>query len=222
MKSRISIFVGHFGSGKTELSINFAMKIAAKGKKATIIDLDIVNPYFRTKDAKLPLTRAGVRVIAPEFAATNLDIPTLPADILSAFSDKDSKLVFDVGGDKDGAYALGGYKRYFDREPYEMFFVVNARRPLTQNAKDIVEYIEEIQNASRLKVTGLINNTNLFYDTDVDVLVGGQAVVEQAAEMLGVSVKYISGKKEVVKSLPGPLKEKAFGLDSYLQLPFIG
>lgn len=221
MNPRITIFTGHFGSGKTELAINYAMKLAAEGQKVTIIDWDIVNTYFRTKDAQQPLTEAGVRIIAPEFANTNLDMPTLPPDVLSAFEDRESAIVFDVGGDKDGAYAIGGYKRFFDREPYEMLFVVNARRPLTETAADMLEYVAEIEEASRLKVTGFVNNTNLSRDTDLDVLLGGQAEVEKAAQMCGRPVKYISGKRDIVQILPEPLKQKAFGLDLYLQLPFL-
>lgn len=221
MEPRITIFTGHFGSGKTELAINYAMKLAAAGQKVTIIDWDIVNTYFRTKDAQRPLNEAGIRVIAPEFANTNLDMPTLPPDVLSAFEDKQSAVVFDVGGDKDGAYAIGGYKRFFDREPYEMLFVVNARRPLTETAEDMLEYVAEIEEASRLKVTGLVNNTNLSRETDLDVLLSGQQEIERAAQICGKPVRYISGKKEIVQILPEPLKQKAFGLDLYLQLPFL-
>lgn len=221
MEPRITIFTGHFGSGKTELAINYAMKLAAAGQKVTIIDWDIVNTYFRTKDAQRPLSEAGIRVIAPEFANTNLDMPTLPPDVLSAFEDKQSAVVFDVGGDKDGAYAIGGYKRFFDREPYEMLFVVNARRPLTETAEDMLEYVAEIEEASRLKVTGLVNNTNLSRETDLDVLLSGQQEIERAAQICGKPVRYISGKKEIVQILPEPLKQKAFGLDLYLQLPFL-
>lgn len=221
LNPRITIFTGHFGSGKTELAINYAMKLAASGQKVTIVDWDIVNTYFRTKDALRPLTEAGIRVIAPEFANTNLDMPTLPPDVLGAFEDRESAIVFDVGGDKDGAYAIGGYKRFFDREPYEMLFVINARRPLTEKAEDMVEYLSEIEEASRLKVTGLVNNTNLSGDTDLDVLLGGQAEIDRAAQMTGRPVKYISGKPEIVRVLPEPFKQKAFGLDLYLQLPFL-
>ncbi len=222
MDSRITIFTGHFGSGKTELAVNYALKLSAEGKKTTIVDADIVNTYFRTHDKKVHLTGSGINVIAPEFANTNLDMPTLPAEVLSVFADKEAHIVFDVGGDEGGAYALGGYKRFFDREPYDMLFVINKSRPLTQNADDISAYIADIQNASRLKITGLVNNTNLSHDTDLQVLMDGQAVVEAVSQRQGIPIKYISGKKEIVQLLPGALKEKAFGMDLYFQLPFSG
>ncbi|MBQ8301850.1 MAG: P-loop NTPase [Clostridia bacterium] len=106
METRIHIFSGHFGSGKTEVALNFAMKLKEKGEKVTIVDLDIVNPYFRTNDAREILNKNGIKLIANDFASTNLDMPTVPLNLLSVFDDKESVVIFDVGGDDDGAFAL--------------------------------------------------------------------------------------------------------------------
>lgn len=218
--ARISIFVGHFGSGKTEMAINYAVKKAQEGKKVTIVDFDIVNTYFRTLDAKDELEKLGIRVIAPLFANSNLEMQMLPSDILSVFEEHDTEVVFDVGGDEDGAVALGSYKQLFEREGYRMFFVVNARRPLTMKADDIIEYMIDIEKASRLTITKLVNNTNLASETEVEDIIFGDEVVKELAERTKLEYEYVGVSEELVKKLPEELKEKAFGLLLYLKLSF--
>ena len=119
------IFAGHFGSGKTEVALNFAKRKAKEGNKVTIIDLDIVNPYFRTADARTVLEENEIQLIASEFANSNLDMPTVAPEVMSVFCKTDGVVIFDVGGDEDGAYALGQFNRFFDK--YEMYFVVNTK-----------------------------------------------------------------------------------------------
>ena len=153
---RINIFTGHYGSGKTEIAINYALKLKEKHEKVVICDMDIVNPYFRTNDAREFLTEKGIRVIAPDYACTNVDIPVLPGDILSVFSDKETYAVLDIGGDDDGAVALGQYFRYMKDEDYNMFFVLNTLRPLSSTIEDIKELAANIEYISRLKITSLI------------------------------------------------------------------
>jgi len=218
--NRINIVTGHFGSGKTEVAVNMAIKLAKDGKKVTIVDLDIVNTYFRTEDARQVLEQAGIRVISPQFANTNLDMPTVPAEVISVFADTDSYVVFDIGGDKDGAFALGQYYRFFAKEPYSMYFVINTRRPLTQTADDILEYMDEIQAASRLKITDLVNDTNLAADTNIDVLLSGQSAIEEVSEHTNIPLSFICGSHEVVAQLPEALQDSAFGMDLYLKLDF--
>jgi hypothetical protein len=135
---KIHIFTGHYGSGKTEVALNFAIQAANKGEKVTIIDLDTVNPYFRTNDVKTLLQNHGISVIASEFASTNIDMPTVPATVLGVF-ETDGTIIFDVGGDDDGAYALGQYLRFFEDTDYQMHLVINSRRPLTATSKEMVD-----------------------------------------------------------------------------------
>ena len=220
MEPRIHIFVGHFGSGKTEIAINYAMKQAAEGKKVTIVDCDIVNTYVRTLDAKEALEEKGIAVIAPLFANSNLEMQMMPPDILRVFEEKDTVVVFDVGGDEDGAYALGAYKKLFEREGYRMYFVINAKRPLTATADEAIEYMIDIEKASRLTITDLINNTNLSSETEVSDIVAGDAVVAQAAKKAKLPYTYVAAKQDLCKQLPDALKDKAFGLSLYLQLSY--
>ncbi len=217
---RINIIVGHYGSGKTEFAINLALKQESCYNKSVIVDMDTVNPYFRTKDVERFLVEEGVDVIAPQFASTNVDLPSLPAEINSAFETKDRFVVLDVGGDDEGATALGRYNRYITQEPYEMLLVMNAKRPLTQMPEEFIEMISDIERTSRLKVTGLVNNTNISYETTVDDLLFGQEVAEQVSEKTGLPLRYICGTKEVLNLLPDQIKTKRFALDLKMWLPF--
>ncbi|MBE7053615.1 MAG: ATP-binding protein [Ruminococcaceae bacterium] len=217
---KTNIVTGHYGSGKTEFALNLAMNLKKENKKVSICDLDIVNPYFRTNDARKLLEENGIKVISSQFANTNVDIPVLPGEVLSVFADKETYKIFDVGGDDDGAIALGTYFHYISKEPYNMYFVVNTLRPMTSTKEEIYEMARNIEAASRLKITDIVNNTNLQGLTKAEDIVKSIKIVDEAAKMLGVNVKYISGKKEILDNLPQGLQNKRFNLDIYLKMPF--
>jgi len=220
METRIHIFSGHFGSGKTEVALNFAMKLKEKGEKVTIVDLDIVNPYFRTNDAREILNKNGIKLIANDFASTNLDMPTVPLNLLSVFDDRESVVIFDVGGDDDGAFALGQYKQYFDKEKYEMHFVVNTKRPLTENTDDLLEIAQRIEAASRLKFTDIYNNTNLSVMTDENTLFSDYDEIEKLSEKMGIIVKKNCGVNVALKNVPEKLKGTEFEMEIYIPKPW--
>ena len=163
---RVTIISGHFGSGKTNIAVNYAMHLCKAGYKTALADLDTVNPYFRTKDSENELTSAGVRVVSVNFANTNADIPSVPAEIYSLLRSKDEYAVLDVGGDDMGAYVLGGMAQLVKNEnSFEHFFVVNFCRPLTPTAEEAAEYMKEIELACKIPFTGIINNSNLGEET---------------------------------------------------------
>ncbi len=218
--SRLAVFAGHFGSGKTEIAINYSIKLARRGEPVTIVDLDIVNPFFRSSEAKDVLNRGGVRVLAPVFAGTTVDVPSLPPEIYSVFQDKRSRVVFDVGGDEKGAAVLGRYHPYFIREPYDMFYVINTKRPLSGCVERIMETLKAVELHSRLKVTHLINNTNLMHETSVEHVLEGQAVVELLSGELDIPVAYISGTPEILDQLPEDYRDKGFPLELYMHPPW--
>lgn len=217
---RINIITGHYGSGKTEIALNMALKLREENKNVIICDMDIVNPYFRTNDAKELLDKKGIKVISPDYASTNIDIPVLPGDILSVFSDKDSYAILDLGGDDDGAVALGQFHNYLKDEDYDMFFVLNALRPDTSNTEDVKTLAKNIEYTSRARITGLINNTNLSYLTEEKHLLESLEFGEECAKALGVDIKYISGTKDTLKNLPEKYKDKAFETELFMKLPF--
>lgn len=216
----INIITGHYGSGKTEFAINLALKKMSEGKKVTICDLDIVNPYFRTSDVKNFLSQKGINVIASEFASSNVDIPVLPGEILSVFADSRTEAVLDVGGDEDGAVALGGFFNYIKNREYRMFFVINTLRPMTANEDDILELAKKIEETSRLKITDIVNNTNLANLTEKSHILESVATVENCAQNMGVPVTYISGRQDILKNLPENFKDKLFTLETFMNLPF--
>jgi len=195
--NRIKILTGHYGSGKTELALNMARSVRRSGHNTALVDLDIVNPFFRSAEQGAWLEANGIRLLAPTFALTAVDIPALPANILSVFHQKDLKTIFDVGGDDAGAVALGRYKRYFDECGYDLIYVVNIFRPRSGSVQDILDMIGRVARASRLTPCGLINNSNLGNLTD-------QRVVEEGHELLR-AVSRESGLKLLADSAAVPV-----------------
>ena len=210
---RLNIITGHFGSGKTEFALNLAF---SQTGQTTIIDMDTVNPYYRTADAKEILEEKGIRVILPRFANTNVDLPALPSEIISVFTNLETTAIFDVGGDEDGALALGRYNPHFMKEPYEMYFVINARRPLTRTKEDIITILREVEAASRLSVTKLVNATNLGPETTAEIILEGQKIVEEVSLETGIPVGYTVAKKEIEISVANPIMP----LELYIKSPF--
>jgi len=217
---RITIFVGYYGSGKTELAVNYAMMLNKLGKKVVIVDFDIVNPYFRTKDAEEILTKQGIKVIAPESANTNLENPGLPAEIYSVFTDKDCHVVFDVGGGEDGAIPLGRYHSYFEKEECDVFFVLNERRKITEDLDGALDAFSEIAAVTRVPITGLINNTHLKNETTMDMVLTGQKLAEQLGEKVNLPVVYLGITETNLKKLPEKYQALAFPIQTYINLLF--
>lgn len=218
--SRLNIFVGHYGSGKTEVSLNYAMELKKQGKDVIIVDLDIVNAFYRTKDAEKILNEAGIEVITPAYANTNVDIPALPADIFKIFTDKTKTIVIDVGGDDDGAVALGRFFGYISQEDYKLNLVVNTKRPLTDTKENIILMLRDIESCSRLKVNGIINNTNLSYDTTLELISDGEKTVKSAADELGIEFVFTGVKEELYDEYLKLTDAKVFPLKKYLKMPW--
>jgi len=185
---RFVVLVGNYGSGKTEMALNLALASAEK-MTTTLVDLDIVNPYFRSGEKAEELRAAGVRVLMPTFAMSTVDIPALPAEIQSVFEQPSERVIFDVGGDDTGAAALGRYAPSFRRyrEETTVCLVINAMRPLTQTPEDVAELAQRIAARGRMNIDVIVNNTNLADQTDAEMLHMGHQVAAEAARLLGVS-----------------------------------
>lgn len=196
---KITVYFGNYGSGKTELSLNTAIELRRAGEQVMLIDLDIVNPYFRSSEHRAMLEAQGIRVVAPVFANTAVDVPSLPPDIYAAF--KGNYAVFDCGGDPVGAAALGSLKTQFDamRENTQVLFVVNTRRPFQQTAAELTESLTRVELSARLKADGIVLNANLGSETTGEELVEGYAIVKQLEKETGIPLIYVSGTPEALQ-----------------------
>ncbi|MDF2986936.1 MAG: hypothetical protein K0R50_2446, partial [Eubacterium sp.] len=200
-EKRMNIFTGHFGSGKTEVAVNYALKLAQANFKTSIVDFDIVNPYFRTADAKEELEKNNIWVILPMYANTNVDVPAIPSEIYSLFQKKEYKAVLDVGGDDLGARAVSRFKEEILSDDYEMFFVINTRRGMTDTPEKILEMIALIEYSANIKVTKLINNSNLLEETTPEIILEGNRIISKVSEKLGIPIGITAGMQEVISQL---------------------
>jgi hypothetical protein len=182
---RFTVVTGHYGCGKTNLSINLALDLAREGSEVLLVDLDIVNPYFRSSDSAALLAAHGVRLISPTFAGTTLDTPSLPAAVYSAF-DAPGAVIFDAGGDDAGATALGRYSAEIRAIDHDLLYVVNRYRNLTSTPAEAVALLREIEGASHLKATGVVNNSHLQSETTVATVLDSVAYAEETAATLGL------------------------------------
>lgn len=218
--SRIRVFAGHFGSGKTEISINYAINLAKAGHKVAIVDIDIVNPYFCVRDLRPMLEEYGIRVIASNPDYSNAELAVVPAEVATVFNDKSYEVVIDIGGDGLGGKALGQYNRFFKEEEYDMYFVINNNRPFTLDSKGVLEYIDEIQWASRLKVTELISNTNLSYETTAEDILNGDKIVRKLSKEINIPYKYTICKRELEEEIKGKVQGEILPIDIYMKPPW--
>lgn len=194
----LAIFVGNFGSGKTEVAVNYAMFLAKSGvKDLKIVDLDIVNPYFRSREARTDLENAGVELIAPIEGEVYADLPIISPKIKGQIQSAVSPLILDVGGDDMGARVLSSLFDAFENIKYELLMVLNVNRPFTGDAKGCQKIISEIEGASRLKVTGLVSNSHLIDNTTPEIINLGYSLVSEVSKNTGIPLKFITVDKRL-------------------------
>jgi energy-coupling factor transporter ATP-binding protein EcfA2 len=203
-KGRIVAVVGHYGSGKTEIALALALAAAREGRAVKVVDLDIVNPFFRSADQEAALRERGVGLIAPPYAGTGVDLPVVSAQVQSIFDSPDISAVIDVGGEEAGAAALGRYRPHFDRTGCALYYVVNLFRPFSQTGGQIEAQMARIAARARLKPAGLINNSNLGPWTEPEHLMEGQRVLAQVSQRTGVPIVAVSGEARVLSALKEP------------------
>ena len=201
---RITIFSGHYGSGKTNVALTYALSERAKGKRVAIADIDIVNPYFRTKDSEALLKEHGIRLICSEYANTNVDIPALPQDIYAIVDDKSLTCILDVGGDERGALALGRISAAIREEnDYDMIFVANRFRPLTSTVEGAMEVLREIEAAAGLRFTAIVNNSNLGVETAAEDILSSASFGKALSEVSGLPLVATSVSETMHEALSG-------------------
>ena len=210
---RIRMFFGHYGSGKTEFAVNYVTKLkeeVGQDKKVVISDMDIVNPYFRSREKKAELEDKGIVVYGSSYN-NDADIPAVPAEMMGPFIDKKCDYIIDLGGNDVGTIVLGRYKEHFDPEEIDVFMVVNTYRPDTYDADLVIEQMHELEAGIGLKITGFVNNTNLVRETCADDLFRGEEILSDVSRKTGVPIRYTAYVEEVVKDMTPEVKAKLSG-----------
>ena len=221
MKKDIIIFTGSFGSGKTEIAINQSLNMLQKKKRIILVDLDIVNPYFRTRDKREKLAKIGVEVIAPEGKLALADLPLISPEVKGAIQDTNRILLIDVGGDEIGARALASLYPVLKDTGYQLNMVINPYRPFTGNVEQIEVMLKDIELFSRLKINGIISNPNLEEETDLKIIRKGHKIIQEAAARFDLPIRYLSIEKSVYKKIsPQNFNEKIFLINRYMRLPW--
>lgn len=215
---RVRVIVGHYGSGKSEFAVNYAVKLNQMNKKVMLCDLDIVNPYFRSRELANELEAEGIKVISSALGNyTNLDIPMISAEINRPLVDKTADAVFDLGGDHVGAKVLVQFYDNIVPEETDVFFIFNAYREMTQDMKSAYEYMRKIEDSVNLKMTGIVNNTHLLHDTTANDLMYGQRIALELQERSGVPLRYISGIEKALRDLPSDIGTETFTINMLMR-----
>jgi len=210
---RVTIFSGHYGSGKTNVAVSFAKLLKSQQKDVAIYDLDIVNPYFRTIDAEKELSLGGVELVVSPFAETNVDIPAMNAKSYQMLADKSKYAVIDLGGDDRGALAMGRFSSNLKEEDnYDFLLVLNKYRPETRDVDGVKAIIKEIEFASKIKFTGIVNNTNLGSETTKEIILEGYEFAKQVAKETGLEIKFTSVEKRLYDKIKNKI-EKLISVD---------
>ena len=216
---RLLIVTGHFGTGKTEFSVNLALALARAGEKVMMADLDIVNPYFRSRERREALEAAGVRLITSSQDSENADRPSLPAEILTVLEDRSYRGLLDIGGDPDGARVLARYQPKITAEDYQLLFVSNANRPEVRKAEDAISYLRCIEEVTGLTCGGIVNNTHLCGETTAEEILRGAELARDISERTGIPVLCHTAEERLIPELTA-LAEPIFPITIQMKKPW--
>jgi len=199
--TRIVLFTGNYGSGKTEVSVNVATSLARSGvTPVTISDLDLVNPYFRCREAREPMEELGIRVVAPTADYHNADLPILLPEVRGSINRAEGPTILDVGGDNVGATVLASLAPDLRQRKHVMWFVLNKSRPFTGTIEGAMQIMDEIERASRLKITGIVGNTHMMEETDIELVMDGAEFCQQVAKQRGINVAFVTAAESLLET----------------------
>ena len=216
---RISIVTGHYGTGKTEFSVNLALALAAEGASVMLADLDIVNPYFRSRERRSLLEEAGVRLISSSQACSDADVPSLPAELLAILENRDIRGVLDIVGDPVGARVLARFQPKIVQEDYQLIYVLNANRPEVRTAEAAVRYLRGIEATTGLTCTGIVNNTHLCGETTEEEIRKGAALAAEVSQETGIPVLCHVAEEKFLSAL-SDLPETVFPITIKMKKPW--
>ena len=216
---RVSIITGHYGTGKTEFAVNLALAMAGEGTSVILADLDIVNPYFRSRERRSLLEEAGVRLISSSQACSDADVPALPAELLTILEDRSLRGVLDIGGDPVGARVLARFQPKIVQEDYQLIYVLNANRPEVRDREKAISYLRGIEATTGLACTGIVNNTHLCGETTEDEIRKGAALAAEVSKETGIPVLCHVAEAKFVSAL-SDLPETVFPITIKMKKPW--
>ena len=218
---RISIFSGRFGTGKTEVSINYALALTKLDESVTLTDMDVVTPYFRSRDMTEKLEPKGVTVVAPSDFTRDFHLPAVSARIWGTLQNKNGFTVMDVGGDSQGARAIGQFKEVIEGSGYIMYLVVNPYRPFNATPQRIAETVEDIEANTRLETGALVSNPNLIAETSLQTVQEGHRLVQKAGEELGLEIAFLCMEERLmVEGIQGLFDQPILPLTRHFRPPW--
>lgn len=216
---RLSIITGHYGTGKTEFAVNLALAMAQEGVPVMMADLDIVNPYFRSRERKKMLEEAGIRLISSSQACSDADVPALPAELLAILEDRSIRGILDIGGDPVGARVLARFQPKIVQEDYQLIYILNANRPEVREVESAIAYLRGIEATTGLTCTGIVNNTHLCGETTEEEIRKGAALAAEVSRETGVPVLCHVAEEKFVSAL-SDLPETVFPITIQMKKPW--
>jgi energy-coupling factor transporter ATP-binding protein EcfA2 len=215
---RLVIVIGHYGSGKTEFAVNYAVKMKEIYENVSIADLDIVNPYFRSREKRDFFEKIGIKLFDSSIRNTAVDLPALPAELMGVIENQEVKSILDVGGDPVGARVLARYADQIKKVDYDMLYVINGNRPSTSTVEGVLKYLRMIEATSRLKITGLVNNTHMLKDTKVEDVEFGHELTKKVSWETDIPIRYEAVIKETAEKIKNQeILEKLFLINLYMR-----
>lgn len=211
---RVRIITGHYGSGKTEFAVNYALRLREiTDEKIAIADMDVVNPYFRSREKKVELEEKDILVIGSSIEGSALDLPAVSAQVMTPMENKTYHYIIDVGGDSVGSRALGRFTYLLDDDEYDMLMVVNANREQTSDVEGVLRHKMEIEATTKLRVTGFINNTHLVRETTMKDIEKGDMLLKEVSKATGLNVRYVSAMRHLADDIDDGISGEVFALD---------
>jgi len=215
---RLVIVIGHYGSGKTEFAVNYAVKMKEIYENVSIADLDIVNPYFRSREKREFFEEIGIKLFDSSIRNTAVDLPALPAELMGVIVNPNIKSILDVGGDPVGARVLARFAEQIKNVEYDMFYVINGNRPDTSTVDGVINYLKMIEATSRLKITGLVNNTHMLKATTVEDVEFGHELTKKVSWETDIPIRYEAVIKETADKIKNhEIIEKLFPINLYMR-----
>ena len=216
---RLSIVTGHYGTGKTEFAVNLALALAKDGATVMMADLDIVNPYFRSRERKALLEQAGIRMICSSQACSDADVPAIPPEVLTILEDRTVRGVLDIGGDPVGARVLGRFQAQILSEDYQLLFVLNANRPEVRTPESAIAYLRGIEATTGLTCGGIVNNTHLCGETTPAEIRKGARLAASVSQETGIPIVCHTAEERFLPALED-LPEPVFPITIYMKKPW--